>query len=148
MAVSNYFCPLVCWFILALELKRQREPYFFELESNLNISRTLKWNSQAAIMMSPKETAQMLFFLFRPTLCSGTFRSRKIDTEPENWRETLATESSLVLILNLIGRKGGASFLDQQQIAVKEDQCSSRLISVLKGNWFPSLRCPFTLKTH
>ena len=62
MAVSNYFCLLVCWFILALELKRQREPYFFELESNLNISRTLKWNSQAAIMMSPKETAQMLFF--------------------------------------------------------------------------------------
>ena len=119
MAVSNCFCLLVCWFILALELKRQREPYFIELESNLNISRTLKWNSQAAIMMSPKETAQMLFFLFRPTLCSGTFRSRKIDTEPENWRETLATESSLVLILNLIGRKGGASFLDQQQIAVK-----------------------------
>ena len=62
MAVSNCFCLLVCWFILALELKRQREPYFFELESNLNISRTLKWNSQAAIMMSPKETAQMLFF--------------------------------------------------------------------------------------
>lgn len=98
--------------------------------------------------VSQGNSTNVIFFLFRPTLCSGTFRSREIDTEPENWRETLATESSLVLILNLIGRKGGASFLDQQQIAVKEDQCSSRLISVLKGNWFPSLRCPFTLKTH
>ena len=38
------------------------------------------------------------------------------------------TKSRLVLVLHMIGLEGGASFLDQSQSAVKQNQCNPGLL--------------------
>ena len=43
--------------------------------------------------------------------------------------KTRVTKSRLVLVLNLIGSKGGASFLDKSQSVIKQNQCNPGLLS-------------------
>ena len=49
--------------------------------------------------------------------------------------KTRATKSWLGLVLYLIGRESGASFLNQSQSEVKQNRCNPRLLSTLNWNW-------------
>ena len=55
--------------------------------------------------------------------------------------KTRATKSWLALVLYLIGRESGASFLNQSQSEVKQNRCNPRLFSTLNWNWRKGQDC-------
>lgn len=71
----------------------------------------------------------------------GKYHREPITTQRKNKRgKTQATKSQVVLILKLIGRESGTSFMDQSQTQVKQARITldPHLKIVLKPTWPPA----------